>query len=96
MPGVITGMIFHNGLSMISLDSYLHIIGIGLLALLTIVLALIDAGKTKRVIFRLFLTALGFMLAHFFTHLLPNTIAEFIYSSHQEYQSVKPFGTHRS
>jgi hypothetical protein len=39
---------------------------------------------------------LGFMLAHFATHLLPNTIAEFIYSSHHEYHSVKPSGPHRT
>ncbi|AEG00205.1 hypothetical protein [Methylomonas methanica] len=81
---------------MVSIDTYLHIIGIALLAMLAIVLALIDTGKTKRTLSRLFLTVLGFMLAHFVTHLLPNSLAEFIYSSHHQYHSVKPSGLHRT
>jgi hypothetical protein len=89
-------MIFRNGLPMVSSDTYLHLIGIELLAMLAIVLALIDTGKTKRALSRLFLTVLGFMLAHFAMHLLPNTIAGFIYSSHHEYHSVKPSGLHRT
>jgi len=89
-------MIFRNGLPMASIDTYLHIIGIELLAMLAIVQALIDAGKTKRALSRLFLTVLGFMLAHFAAHILPNTLAEFIYSSRHEYHSVKPFGLHRT
>lgn len=96
MLGAATGMTFRNGLPMVSIDSYLHIIGIELVAMLTMVLALIDAGKTKRALSRLFLTVLGFMLAHFATHILPNTLAEFIYSSHHEYHSVKPSGLHRT
>lgn len=89
-------MIFRNGLPMVSLDTYLHLIGIELLTMLAIVLALIDAGQTKRALSRLFLTVLAFMLAHFATHTLPNTLAEFVYSSHHEYHSVKPFGLHRT
>jgi hypothetical protein len=89
-------MIFRNGLPMASFDTYLHLIGIELLAILAIVLPLIDADKTKRALSRLFLTVLGFMLAHFAMHLLPNKIAEFIYSSHHEYHSVKPSGRHRT
>lgn len=81
---------------MASLDTYEHIIGIELLAIMAIVLPLIDADKTKRALSRLFLTVLGFMLAHVATHLLPDTIAGFIYSSHHEYHSVKPSGLHRT
>ena len=81
---------------MASLDTYLHIIGIVLLAMLAIMLVLIDTGKTKRALSRLFLTVLGFMLAHLATHFLPNTIAGFIYSSHHEYQSFKSSGVHRA
>lgn len=89
-------MIFRDGLPMASIDIYLHIIGIELLAMLAIVLALIDAGKTKRTLSRLFLTVLGFMLVHLAAHILPNTLAEFVYSSHHEYHSVKPSGLHRT
>lgn len=81
---------------MASLDSYLHLIGIELLAILAIVLVLINAGKTKRALSRLFLIVLGFMLAHFATHALPNKIAGFIYSSHHEYHSIKPSGLPRT
>lgn len=90
-------MIFRNGLLMVSIgiDTYLHIIGIELLVMLAIVRALIDAGKTKRVLSTLFLTVFGFMLAHFATHILPNTIAEFVYGSYHEYQSVNPSGLNR-
>lgn len=89
-------MHFRNGLPMASLDGYLHLIGIELLAMLAIVLALIDAGQTKRALSRLFLTVLGFMFAHFAAHLLPNKIAGFIYSSPHEYHSVKPSGLLRT
>jgi len=89
-------MIFRNGLAMASIDSYLHIIGIELLAILAIVLALIDEGKSKHILTKLFLSVFGFMLLHFATHLLPSKIVSFIYSSYHEYQTIKPSGLHRS
>ena len=81
---------------MASLDSYLHIIGIELLAMLAIVLSLLDNQVHKRVLSTAFLAVLGFMLAHFATHLLPGKIAAFIYSSHHEYRSLKFSGYHRT
>lgn len=89
-------MIFRNGLPMASADTYLHIIGIELLAILAIVVPLLDDKGHKRVLSTVFLVVLGFMLAHFATHLLPGKIADFIYSSHHEYRSIKTTGWHRS
>ena len=89
-------MTFRNGLPMASIDTYLHVMVVGLWTMLAIVLALIDAGKTKRALSKLFLVMLGFMLTHFATHLLPNTLAEFIYSSHHEYHLVKSSGVPRT
>ena len=88
-------MISLSGLPMASLDTYLHIIGIELLAILSIVLPLLDNRSHKRALSTVFLVVMGFMLAHFATHLLPDTIAGFIYSSHHEYHSVKFSGPHR-
>ncbi len=79
-----------------SADIYLHIIGLEVLAILAIVLVLIDKGKTKRALSRLFLTLLGFMVAHFATHFLPSKFASFIYGSHHVHQSIKTTGLHRS
>lgn len=81
---------------MASLDTYLHIIGIELLAVLTIVLPLLDDPAPKRALSTVFLAVLGFMLAHFATHLLPSKIAAFIYSSHHEYRSIKTSGPNRT
>ncbi|OQW78716.1 MAG: hypothetical protein BVN35_03415 [Proteobacteria bacterium ST_bin11] len=81
---------------MASIDSYLHLIGLELLAILAIVLSLVDAKLPRLILSRLFLTILGFMLAHFATHALPNKIAGFIYSSKHEYHSIKSDGPHRT
>ncbi|MBD9357201.1 hypothetical protein [Methylomonas albis] len=81
---------------MASIDSYLHIIGIELLLILAIVLPLIDRPAPKRVLSKLFLSVLGFMLAHFATHALPNKVASFIYSSHPAYHSIKSTGPKRT
>ncbi|MBD9363497.1 hypothetical protein [Methylomonas fluvii] len=81
---------------MASLDRYLHIIGIELLLILTIILPLIDRPPAKRVLSKLFLTVLGFMLAHFATHALPDKLASFIYSSQHAYHSLKSQAPHRT
>lgn len=81
---------------MASLDSYLHIIGIELLAMLAIFLSLLDSQVHKRALSMGFMAVLGFMLAHFATHLLPSKIAAFIYSSHHEYRSLKSSGYDRT
>ncbi|OAI18009.1 hypothetical protein A1359_05245 [Methylomonas lenta] len=72
-----------------NIDTYLHIIGIELLAILLIVVPLLSNQIHKRALSTVFVVVLGFMLAHFATHLLPNKIATFIYSSHHEYRSIK-------
>ncbi|QPK61480.1 hypothetical protein IVG45_11240 [Methylomonas sp. LL1] len=81
---------------MASIDTYLHIIGIELLAMLAIVLPLLDDKVHKRALSTVFLAVQGFMLAHFATHLLPSKIAAFIYSSHHEYRSIKTLGPNRT
>jgi len=81
---------------MASLDTYLHIIGIELLVILAVVVPLLDNSAHKRHLSTAFLAVLGFMLAHFATHLLPNKIAAFIYSSHQEYRSIKTSDLNRT
>ncbi|MCQ8117578.1 hypothetical protein [Methylomonas rosea] len=81
---------------MASIDSYLHLIGIELLVILAILGYLVEADLPKRVVSRLFLTVLGFMLAHLATHALPNQIAGFIYSSQHLYHSAKSPGLHRT
>lgn len=81
---------------MASLDTFLHIIAIEILAILSIVVRLSEDKPLKRFFSTAFLAVLGFMLAHFATHLLPGKIAAFIYSSHHEYRSVKTSGLNRT
>jgi len=81
---------------MASLDTFLHIIAIEMLAILAVVNRLSEDKPLKRFFSTAFLAVLGFMLAHFATHLLPGKIAAFIYSSHHEYRSVKTSGLDRT
>ena len=81
---------------MASLDTYLHIITVEMLAILAVVQRLSEDKPLKRVFSTAFLALLGFMLAHFATHLLPTKIAAFIYSSHHEYHSIKNSGLNRT
>ena len=74
---------------MASIDTYLHIIGIELTAMLAVVLPLMHDSTPKRVMPKLFLAIFSFMLAHFASHVLPKKIAGFIYSSHHEYHLIK-------
>jgi hypothetical protein len=96
MPGATTGMIFRNGLPMASIDTYIHVIGIELLAILSIVVPLLEDKTQKCALSTVFLAVLGFMLAHLATHWLPEKIASFIYSSHHEYRSIKTSGLDRT
>jgi hypothetical protein len=81
---------------MASIDTYLHIIGIELLVILAIVVPLLDDKAYKRTLSTVFVAVLGFMLAHFAIHLLPNKIAAFIYSTQHEYGSIKTSGLDRT
>lgn len=68
-----------------SLDSWLYIIGIELLAILACVWRLSQEATIKRRVRQGILLVLGFMLAHVFTHLLPNAMACFIFSSYHQF-----------
>lgn len=81
---------------MASIDTYLHIIGIELLVILSTIQSLLDNQTHKRTLSTVFLAVLGFMLAHFAVHLLPGKIAAFIYSSHHEFRSIKSSGSGRT
>lgn len=68
---------------MISLDGYLHLIGAEVLIILGIVMPLLDDKFHKRALSSVFVLVLGFMLAHFVSHVLPNRLAGFVYRSHR-------------
>jgi len=72
-----------------NLDTCLHILGIELLAIFGLVWLLLDEQPIKRMLSNVFMVLLGLMLAHAVTHLLPNAIARFIYSSHHPFYSKK-------
>lgn len=75
-----------------SLDGYLHVIGLELLTILGLVTPLLNEKASKRVLSSALLLVLAFMLMHFVTHLLPDKIADFIYSAHHSYRSIKTTG----
>jgi hypothetical protein len=64
------------------LDSTIHAIGAGLLISLGLLSLWIKGKRLKRIVSNLFLLVLGVLLADALLHLLPNTIAGFIYGSH--------------
>ncbi len=70
-------------------DYYLHLIGLEMLIILGVVIPLLDCKAHKRALSAAFALVLGFMLAHFVSHVLPNRLADFIYSSHHDYRSLK-------
>ena len=74
---------------MVDIDTWLHILGIELLVIFGLVWLLLDKQPIKRTVSTLFLLLLGIMLTHAVTHLLPNAMARFIYSSHLTYYSKK-------
>jgi len=70
-----------------NLDNYCHILGIEFLTILGMVWLLLDEQPIQRTVSILFLLLLGVMMTHAMTHLLPNAIAKFIYSSHHSVYS---------
>jgi len=70
---------------MSSLDSPIHVIGAGLLISLGLLLLWIKGKRLKRIVSNVFLLVLGVLVADALLHLLPNTIAGFIYGSHGHY-----------
>lgn len=73
-------------------DTYLHLISAEVLIILGIVIPLLDDKTHKRALSGAFVLVFGFMLAHFVSHVLPNRLADFIYSSHRDYRSMKDRG----
>lgn len=82
-------MIFRRGLTMGNFDTYLHIIVVEMIVILAVVLPYMENKAPKQVVSKLLLLLVGFMLVHIATHLLPNKIASFIYSSHPEFNAKK-------
>jgi hypothetical protein len=82
-------MISRHGLTMDNLDTYLHIILVEMIVILAIVLPYMEDKAPKQMVSKLLLLLLGLMLVHITTHLLPNQIASFIYSSHSEFNAKK-------
>ncbi len=82
-------MISRRGLTMGDLDTYLHIIVVEMIVILAVVLPYMENKAPKQVVSKLLLLLLGFMFIHIATHLLPNKIASFIYSSHHEFNAKK-------
>lgn len=72
---------------MANTDTYLHLIGLGILAIPSIAMALPGDAGPKRPLSGAFLLVLGMLLAHLVTHVLPDRFANFIYSSHCDYRS---------
>lgn len=70
-------------------DYYLHLICLELLVILGVVIPLLNHKVHKQILSAAFALVLGFMLAHFVSHVLPNRLADFIYSSHHDYRSLK-------
>jgi len=77
-------------------DSYLHLIGAEILVILGSVIPLLDDKTHKRALSIVFSAVLGFMLVHFLSHVLPNRLADFIYSSHHDYRSLINSGKQRT
>lgn len=67
---------------MSSLDHAIHVIGAGLLISLGLLSLWLKDKRLKRIVSNLIALVLGVLLADALLHLLPNTIAGFIYGSH--------------
>ena len=75
---------------MSDLDTYLHILVLAMIVILAFVQPAIDNKTPKQIVSTLLLLLLGFMITHLTTHLLPNRIASFIYSSHHDVNAKNP------
>ena len=67
-----------------NLDTYLHIIVVEMIVILAVVRPYMENKAPKQIVSKVLLLLVGFMLVHISTHLLPNKIASFIYTSHHE------------
>ncbi|MEQ1638024.1 MAG: hypothetical protein ABL903_15175 [Methylococcales bacterium] len=71
---------------MSSIDSTVHLIGIGLLALLSLVWRWLKNPRLKQLALNLMTLVLSLVLGDAILHVLPNSIARFIYGSHSHYR----------
>lgn len=69
-------------------DTYLHLIGLQILAILGIVMIMQGERPPKRALSGAFLLVLGMLLAHVVSHILPDRFARFVYGTHREYRSL--------
>jgi tyrosine-protein phosphatase YwqE len=74
---------------MVSFDTCLHIIVVEMIVILAIVRPYMENKAPKQIASKVLLLLVGFMLVHITTHLLPNKIASFIYSSYHEVNARK-------
>lgn len=66
-------------------DSAIHLIGIGLLAVLGLCWWRLKNPRLKQLALNLMTLVLGIVLGDALLHVLPNSIARFIYGSHVHY-----------
>ncbi|UOA10236.1 hypothetical protein [Methylobacter sp. S3L5C] len=64
-------------------DYIIHITGAVLLMVLGLLWQRIDSKYLQRMVSNLFVLVLGMLLVDVFVHLLPNTLADFIYRTHK-------------
>lgn len=70
---------------MSTLDHTIHALGALLLISLAVLSHRIEGKLLKRIVTRAFILVLTLLLVDTAMHLLPNTIADFIYGTHKHY-----------
>jgi hypothetical protein len=80
-------MIFRLGLAMNNHDLYVHALGISLLISSGFLALRIEEQPLKTRVSLFFKLVLSLLLADAITHLLPNAVADFIYSTRHHYPS---------
>lgn len=71
---------------MTPIDRAIHLIGLGLLAVLALAWWRLKNPRLKQLAFNLMTLVLGIVLGDALLHVLPNSLARFIYGSHPHYQ----------
>lgn len=78
-------MIFLIGLLMTPIDNAIHLLGTGLLVILGLLWWWIKNPRLKQIILNLMTLVVGVIVGDMLLHVLPNSIARFIYGSHAHY-----------
>ncbi len=74
-----------NGLVMKPIDTAIHLIGIGLLAVLGLCCWWLKNPRLKQLALHLMTLVFSIVLGDAILHVLPNSIARFIYGAHRHY-----------